>query len=129
VRYEAENAARSGGTVDSNHAGFTGTGFVNTENAAGAWVQWTVNSPAAGPATLTFRHANGTTAGRPMSLTVNGTVVASALAFDPTGDWTAWADVPYTANLNAGANTVRLTASTAAGGPNLDRLDVVATAA
>jgi Carbohydrate binding module (family 6) len=129
VRYEAENASRSGGTVDSNHAGFTGTGFVNTENVSGAWLQWTVNAPAAGPATLTFRHANGTTTNRPMSLTVNGIVTASALAFNPTGGWTAWAGVPYTANLNAGRNTVRLTATTADGGPNLDRLDVVAPAA
>src|SRR6266545_96936 len=72
VRYEAENATRSGGTVDTNHLNYSGTGFVNTENATGAWVQWTVNAAAAGAAGLTFRHANGTTTNRPMSLTVNG---------------------------------------------------------
>ena len=52
VRYEAESAARSRGTVDSNHLNFSGTGFVNTENAAGAWVEWTVNAATAGSANL-----------------------------------------------------------------------------
>ncbi len=124
VRYEAENAARSGGTVDANHLNFSGTGFVNTDNATGAWVEWTVNAAVAGAAGLTFRHANGTTADRPMSVTVNGVMVASNLAFNPTADWDTWANVPFTANLNAGTNTVRLTATTAGGGPNLDYLEV-----
>ncbi len=124
LRYEAENAARSGGTVDTNHLNFSGTGFVNTENAAGAWVQWAVNAAAAGSAGLTFRHANGTTSNRPMSLTVNGVVLASNLAFNPTANWDTWANVPFTANLNAGSNTVQLTATTANGGPNLDYLEV-----
>jgi hypothetical protein len=124
VRYEAENAARSGGTVDTNHLNFSGTGFVNTENAAGAWVEWTVNAAVAGSAGLTFRHANGTTSNRPMSLTVNGVLVTSSLAFNPTANWDTWANVPFAANLNQGSNTVRLTATTASGGPNLDYLEV-----
>jgi len=124
VRYEAENATRSGGTVDTNHLNYSGTGFVNTENATGAWVQWTVNAAAAGAAGLTFRHANGTTTNRPMSLTVNGVLVASNLAFNPTANWDTWANVAVTTNLNAGSNAVRLTATTANGGPNLDYLDV-----
>jgi glucose/arabinose dehydrogenase len=127
VRYEAENATCQG-TVDSDHTGFSGTGFCNTTNAVGASVTWTVNASAAGSATLTFRYANGTTTNRPMDLTVNG-AAAGTQAFAPTASWDTWVTVTVTATLNAGSNTVRLAATTSVGGPNLDYLEVTATAA
>src|SRR6266545_343354 len=80
VRYEAENATLSRAVVESEHAHFTGTGYVNYDNVTGSSVTFTVNAPNAGNATLTFRYANGTTTGRPMDIAVNGTVVAAALA-------------------------------------------------
>jgi hypothetical protein len=123
VRYEAEDAVCQG-TVDSDHVGFSGTGFCNTTNAVGASVTWTASAPAAGSATLTFRYANGTTANRPMTLTVNGAAVAT-LAFAPTGSWDTWATATVTVTMAAGANTVRTTATTSSGGPNLDYLAVV----
>jgi hypothetical protein len=112
--------------VASNHAGFTGTGFVDYNAVAGGFVEFTVNAPAAGSVTLTFRYANGSTANRPMDIAVGGAVVAPGLAFPPTGAWTTWATVSTTAMLNAGSNKVRATATVTAGGPNLDRLDVTA---
>jgi hypothetical protein len=123
TRYEAESAVCQG-TVDSNWPGFSGTGFCNTTNAVGASVEWTVNAVAAGSATLRFRFANGTTAGRPMDIFVNGTLVADELAFPPTGAWATWQTVTVTADLGAGANTIRATATTANGGPNTDYLEV-----
>ncbi|MEV6415559.1 CBM35 domain-containing protein [Kribbella sp. NPDC051718] len=123
TRLEAENAVCQG-TVDSDHAGFSGTGFCNTTNAVGASVEWTVTAPSAGTYTLGIRHANGTTVNRPMSVSVNGTVVAASQAFPGTGAWTNWQTVPVTAALQAGANTVRLSATTALGGPNVDYLEM-----
>jgi hypothetical protein len=41
---QAENATISQGVVESNHAGFTGTGFVNYDNLAGSYVEWTVDA-------------------------------------------------------------------------------------
>src|SRR6266545_730086 len=61
TRYEAENATISQGVVESNHLGFSGTGFVNTDNVVGSSVTWNVNADTAGNATLAFRFANGTT--------------------------------------------------------------------
>ncbi|WP_431900317.1 glycosyl hydrolase family 28 protein [Nonomuraea sp. bgisy101] len=116
--YEAENATISQGVVESNHAGYTGTGFVNGDNVAGSYVEWTVNAAAAGTATLTLRYANGTTANRPMD-------VAGALVdFPGTGAWTTWSTRSITVPLTAGANLIRATATTANGGPNLDHLAV-----
>ncbi|MFI6740516.1 glycosyl hydrolase family 28 protein [Nonomuraea sp. NPDC050451] len=122
-RYEAENATISQGAVESNHAGFSGTGFVNYDNVAGSYVEFTVNAAAAGTATLTLRYANGTTANRAMDIAVNGTVVAAAKPFNGTGTWTTWESTTVSAQLAAGANTIRATATTANGGPNLDYLE------
>ena len=124
TRYEAENATISQGVVESNHPGHSGTGFVNYDNVAGSYVQFTVNAAAAGTATLRFRHANGTTTNRPLDIAVNGSVVRAGLAFNGTGAWTTWQTVTITAPLVAGANTIRATATTANGGPNLDYLEV-----
>ena len=124
TRYEAENATISQGVVESNHLGFSGTGFVNYDNLVGSNVQWTVNAASAGTAKLTFRYANGTTTNRPMDITVNGALVADELAFNPTGNWDTWANATVTVNLTAGTNTVRATATTVNGGPNADCLDL-----
>ncbi|WP_394844893.1 cellulase family glycosylhydrolase [Pendulispora brunnea] len=120
--YEAENANIGQGVVESNHAGYSGSGFVNFDNVTGSYVEFTVNAAVAGNTALTFRFANGTTTNRPLDIAVNGTVVSSDVAFAGTGAWTNWQDVTITANLRAGANTVRATATTANGGPNLDKL-------
>ncbi len=124
--HQAEDATLSQASVATNHTGYTGTGFVDYVNAVGGYIQWTVEVASAGPATLTFRYANGTTTDRPMDITVNGTS-AGARSYPATANWDTWADDTVTANLNAGANTIRATATTAGGGPNVDKLTVAAT--
>ncbi|CAG6392137.1 carbohydrate-binding protein [Streptomyces cocklensis] len=125
TRYEAENAAISaGGTVDTNHQNYSGTGFVNTENTTGAYVEWTVTSGAARTATLAIRYANGTTTDRPADVSVNGTTVSAGRSFPGTGSWDTWADNRLTVSLPAGTSTVRVAATTANGDANLDYLDV-----
>ncbi len=42
--YQAEDATISQGVVESNHAGYTGTGFVNYDNLVGSYVEWTVTA-------------------------------------------------------------------------------------
>ncbi|MEU9011803.1 cellulase family glycosylhydrolase [Streptomyces sp. NPDC048479] len=124
VTHEAENAVISQGVVESNHAGFTGTGFVNYNNSTGSYVEWTVDAAQAGSTSLTVRYANGTTANRPMDITVNGAVAAAKRAFPGTGAWTSWVTTTVTVDLKAGANIIRATATTANGGPNVDHLAV-----
>ncbi|WP_246002767.1 CBM35 domain-containing protein, partial [Allorhizocola rhizosphaerae] len=123
-RYEAETPpAICQGTIDSNWAGFSGSGFCNGNNAIGAYVQFTVNATAAGTATIGVRFANGGTTARPANLIVNGTTLAN-VSFEPTGAWTTWVTKTLTVSLNAGSNTIRLDPTTAAGLPNVDYLDV-----
>ncbi|WP_225992811.1 carbohydrate-binding protein [Actinomadura rudentiformis] len=124
-RYEAEDATSvSGSTVDRNHSGYSGKGFVNTPNATGSYVQFTVNAAQAGRHTLAFDYAHAGTADRPASLSVNGTA-AGTVPFAPTGAWSLWRTATAAVSLNAGANTIRLTATGTGGLPNLDYLDTL----
>src|SRR5256885_7816991 len=88
VRYEAESATITQGVVEANHTGFTGTGFVNYDNATGSAVEFAITVSGAQTAALDFRFANGTTTNRPMDIFVNGTLVAGARAFTGTGSRT-----------------------------------------
>jgi hypothetical protein len=123
TRYEAESSpAACTGTIDSNWAGFSGSGFCNGTNATGAFAQFTVNASGSGTATLGVRFANGTTAARPASLIVNGSTVQSP-SFEATGAWSSWATKTLTVSVNSGNNTIRLNPTSSGGLPNLDYLD------
>jgi hypothetical protein len=88
-------------------------------------VEWTANVPTAGAYALSFRYALQSTQARQLAIRVNGTLVNSALTFPPTISFTSWTYVSLTANLQAGANTIRATA-TGTSGPNLDHLRISA---
>jgi endo-1,4-beta-D-glucanase Y len=124
IHVEAETGTiSSGGTVDTNHNGYTGAGFVNVANAVGSYVEIAVNGATAGSHTLTFRYSDGTTSTRPVDIAVNGATVGS-LTFGTTADWDTWTTVTFAATLTAGTNRIRLTSTTANGGPNVDWLEV-----
>ncbi|SDK59886.1 Carbohydrate binding module (family 6) [Glycomyces sambucus] len=125
VRYESESSpAVCDGTVDSNHAGYSGSGFCNSTNATGAYNQFTVNAATAGTASLAIRYAHGATDTRSADIVVNGSTVAAASAFPSTGAWTSWSTKTVSVPLNAGSNTIRLAASSGAGLANIDYVEV-----
>ncbi|MFJ1969615.1 carbohydrate-binding protein [Streptomyces sp. NPDC087903] len=124
ARYEAESSpAVCTGTIDSDWSGYSGSGFCNGTNAAGAHVQFTANASAAGTATLKVRFANGTTAARAATLTVNGST-ATSLSFESTGAWGTWVTKTLTVPLTSGSNTIRISPTSTGGLPNIDYLDV-----
>jgi pectate disaccharide-lyase len=124
VRLEAENSpATCDGTIDSDHAGFSGSGFCNSRNATGAFAQFSVSAGASGTATLAVRFANGTTSARAASVVVNGSVVQST-SFEATGAWTNWVTKSLTVQVGAGSNTIRFTATGSGGLANIDYLEV-----
>ncbi|MEH0532859.1 carbohydrate-binding protein [Streptomyces stelliscabiei] len=123
ARYEAEvSPAVCTGTIDSDWAGYSGSGFCNGTNAAGAYAQFTVTAPASGTATLSVRFANGTTGARAASVTVNGTTAATT-SFESTGTWTAWTTKTLTVPVTSGSNVIRVNPTAATGLPNIDYLD------
>jgi hypothetical protein len=123
TRYEAENATISQGVVEANHLNYSGTGFVNNDNVAGSYTQFTITAASAGTYQLVLRYSNGTTANRPADLAFDGTVLTSN-AFVPTANWDTWANVTVTVSLAAGQHAFRVTGTTANGPANLDYLEV-----
>lgn len=124
TRYEAESSpAVCTGAVESEWAGYSGSGFCNGTNAAGAYAQFTVNASTAGTATLNVRFANGTTAARPAAVTVNGSAVTT-VSFEGTGAWNTWVTKTVTVPVSSGSNTIRFNPTASAGLPNVDYLDV-----
>ncbi|WP_244865229.1 carbohydrate-binding protein [Xylanibacillus composti] len=121
--YEAEHANYSSGSVDTNHSGYSGSGFVNVNNANGEYIEWTINASTAGTYSLSFRYANGAS-GRSAKLSVNGSDVLANLNFPVTSTWNNWQTVSATVFLNQGSNKIRLTATNAEGLANIDYLRI-----
>ncbi|MEN3322659.1 T9SS type A sorting domain-containing protein [Mariniflexile soesokkakense] len=124
AEYQAEDGIISSGTIDSNHVGYTGTGFVNTANAIGEWCEYVINVTTAGTYNLRFRYGNGGIVDRSQSVAVNGSTQINNLGFPNTGAWTTWLNTNFTLNLSQGNNTIRFTSLTDSGAANLDRLDI-----
>ena len=119
---EAEAATVVGGQLATNHAGYTGSGFVDYVNPTQDYVEWNFSVPTAGSYQLSFRYglASGN---RPLSVAVNGATVVASLDFPQSGSWKIWTTVTTEVNLRAGSNTVRLQA-TGSSGANVDHLRV-----
>src|SRR5215475_5047905 len=122
--YEAENATLGGGSmVATTFPGFSGTGYVRLgDGVAGGFVDFQVSQNGNNRAYF-ITYANGSNVARPCNITVNGVVVDS-FNFPPTGSWSNYSTTLRSINLGAatGFRNVRITATTAAGGPNIDNM-------
>ncbi len=122
---QAETGTLGGGAwIMNNHAGFTGTGFVDfADNVANSFVGFALNLT--GNRTIDFRYANGSTVNRTCIVSLNGVAVGT-LTFPPTGAWTTWKKASLAVNFGTatGNKALRVTASTTKGGPNLDKLEI-----
>ncbi|RSM79859.1 hypothetical protein DL991_13820 [Amycolatopsis sp. WAC 01375] len=126
--YEAERAALSGGAgTNTNHAGYTGTGFVDGYWNQGAATTFTVNAPKTGAYNAALRYSNGPDPApgtKSVTVYVNGAKVKQ-VRLASTGNWDTWNTQPETLNLKAGANTISYRYDTGdAGNVNLDSLTV-----
>src|SRR5262245_40319694 len=123
--YEAENATQGGGNiVDTTIPGFSGTAFVNfADNVSGGFTEFLVNQ--AGPQTIIFRYSNGSANTRPCTVTLNGVNVGT-VNFPPTGSFATYGTTTFPIDLGPGGGfrALRFTSATAAGGPNLDKINI-----
>jgi hypothetical protein len=131
--YEAENAARSGGAaVNTNHPGYSGTGFVDGYWNSGASTTFTVNAGSAGAHDVKLRYSNGPhpfSGTKTLSLFVNGSKVKQT-SLASTGNWETWAEHTESVTLNAGSNTIAYTYDSGdSGNVNLDKITVTGGAA
>ncbi len=110
--YEAENALSSGaGKIIVNaSSNCSGSGYMKYNNAAGDYVEFTVNTKTAGNYSLNFRYNNSTSSAIPMILKVNQGS-NSTISFPSNAGSSSNYDYVRVNNikLNAGSNKVRLT--------------------
>ncbi|HEU5080599.1 MAG TPA: carbohydrate-binding protein [Opitutaceae bacterium] len=121
--YQAESAAASGGvTFDSNNSGFHGTGFANFPASGGTLTFNSVDGNGGGAKSLAIRYANGGTASRTGTITVNG--MSANITFNPTGSWTTWATLNVNITLNNNASNTIAFSSVGNDLGNIDEITV-----
>jgi len=94
--------------VDIENCTDAGNGYNIGFATTGEWMEYTVNVATAGEYNLTIRAACNAD-GRTVSLTSNGTVVASDIAIPNTAGWQTFTDVKMKVTLTAGQQVLRLT--------------------
>ncbi|HEX6022724.1 MAG TPA: family 16 glycoside hydrolase [Solirubrobacter sp.] len=108
--YELEDGILSGGAkFDTEHAGYSGTGFVSGYGTVGASTKITVDAPKAGDYRFALRYANGPNpfnGPKTISLIVNGT--SRQITLPPTGAWPSYRLYLDTVTLDGGENTIEL---------------------
>ncbi len=118
---EAEDQTIVNGQVESSQSGYSGTGYVNSLNASGSYVEWEFDVEIGGTAKVTLRYANGSGSSRTASLTTNGGS-AQNVTFANTGSWGSFTNLSnITVTLNEGTNKIRIT-TTGQDAGNLDYL-------
>lgn len=126
--YQAESAALSGGAkVNTDHAGFSGTGFVDGYWTQGATTTFTVNAASAGNYNVTLKYGNAMGDSRTVSIYVNGTKIRQT-TLSNLANWDTWGTKTEVLTLNAGNNTIAYKYDPGdTGNVNLDQIAVVFT--
>jgi PelA/Pel-15E family pectate lyase len=120
---EAESGSFQG-SVKNSHAGFSGEGYVDTDNHTGIYLEVEIESAKAGTHLLGIRYAHGKLDVRPAELRVNGAIVRENINFMPTGTWTDWTRISFPVELKEGPNIIRLTSTWVKGLVNIDNFKV-----
>lgn len=107
-RSEAEDATLSGVGTNTNHAGYTGTGFVDGFDTVGDSITWTVNFPEDGDYSLVFRYGNDTGQEATRTVYIDGVPVGK-VQFHDQDSWDTWVHDAYLHDvIDSGTRTVTL---------------------
>ena len=123
--YEAEDASTIfAGSIETEYFPYVGDGYVELR-AEGSFVEWnTINVPADGDYTMIVKYSNASGADRPCEVSVNGEKVGPLKFGSQFEDWHHYWNARIPVTLREGRNSIRLTALTADGGPNIDNIAV-----
>ncbi len=123
--YPAEFADSAGTSTNTNHAGFSGLGFVDGFETVGDLVTFAVNADEAGRHLLRFRYANALGADASRNVRVDGALLGT-LPLPALPDWDTWGYGEMSADLTVGPHQIQLAFESGNAGPiNLDGLSLV----
>lgn len=104
--YEAEGAQLSGGAkVNTDHTGYSGSGFVDGYWNSGAAVTFNVTVASAGNYSVAARYGNAQNSPSTVSIYVNGTKIKQS-SFPKLANWDTWSTQTEVLALTSGANTI-----------------------
>lgn len=115
--FQAEDSlTMNAGTIDTNHLGFTGTGFVNLSNSDTSFASYDLEFPEAATTTLAIVYANGGKTDRLINVYLDHDYYVSC----PPNGWDKW-DTVYTEIMTPkGEGTLQIISMTTDGAPNID---------
>ncbi|MBO0608396.1 family 16 glycoside hydrolase [Myceligenerans salitolerans] len=109
--HEAEEATlRGSANVDTEHSGYSGSGFVDGLGEVGASATFTTDVRHGGTWPVSLRYSNGPNpfeGTKTVSVLVNGEEL-EPWALESTGDWKTWATATRELPLERGTNTITL---------------------
>lgn len=103
--YEAEGAIKTNVTTNTNHVGYTGSGFVDGFVNPGSEVTFEVNIPQDGNYSLNFKYANCTGGNATRHVYIDGSY-AGVINMASLKDWDTWSTSAITAKLTSGIHTI-----------------------
>ncbi len=104
--YEAEYAEQTNVTTNTNHIGYTGTGFVDGFETSGDSISFDVQVPSSSNYKLDIRYSSaGGDASR--AIYINGVKITD-VNLPSTVDWDTWNVASTSQNLNEGKNTITI---------------------
>lgn len=130
--FQAEDGIATNVFIESNNAGFEGTGFVNFATGALSMVQVPVYADLAGVYEIEIRYANGSGKARSLAVAapgvcsagIDGCKGAETVDFEATDNWTTWETQPLKMKLPEGASYITFATIGGNDGPNLDQLEL-----
>ncbi|GAB1511346.1 TIM-barrel domain-containing protein [Actinophytocola sp. KF-1] len=121
--YEAEFGTNVNVSTNTDHPGYTGTGFVDGFATSSDSVTVDVNS-VSGTHSLKFRYANGSGATATRTVYVDGVSVGT-VSLPATANWDTWGTATLSTSLTAGKHAIRLSYDASnTGAINLDNITV-----
>ena len=119
--FQAELGTLNSASIDTNNAGYNGSGFVNV-GKNGSTVSWTVDITTAGNTNVVFRYANGS-GNRNVAIDLNGVQIDGSWTMTSTGSWTTYSTITKTINFPLGTNTLTIRTIGNDGG-NIDEVTI-----
>ncbi|WP_422380254.1 hypothetical protein [Marinicellulosiphila megalodicopiae] len=112
--------------IETEHAGYEGTGALNATNETGSGIGWTFNANQSDSnATMQITYANGGDVSRPAS--ISG--VMGSVDFAQTTQWNNWTTISVPVSVYAGMNDFEMVALQATGLANIDFIEITSESA
>jgi alpha-glucosidase (family GH31 glycosyl hydrolase) len=122
--YEAEFGTNVNTSTNTDHPGYTGTGFVDGFATSGDSVSVDARADVTGNHNLRFRYANASGATATRTVYVDGVSVGT-VSLPALANWDTWGTATFTTSLTSGKHTIRLSYDGGNTGPiNLDNVTV-----